>query len=242
MENDKMNDRKNHQLYEELKRKFKKMEADKVLVITALGLERMWKPFVQGIEKTEYTIEEKTVFLEIQQLRLDMVWERIQRGETDNEYLDKFHETMEREYKIIDVERNTYGAELDVEAIYLDSQLSVTAESFFSESGFDEERCAETVSKVLTLILYTIKDILYKDIYKESYQILKKNSDLTRYVMDNHPIVLEEIKRVEMDMEMAMRYPHNMSEILKKRMEYHNLNVCDIKPLEAYGMYIEPVK
>lgn len=37
----KMNETKNHQLYEELKRKFRQMEADQVFVITALGLERI---------------------------------------------------------------------------------------------------------------------------------------------------------------------------------------------------------
>lgn len=234
-----MSDRKNHQLYEELKKKFKQMEVNKALVITALGLERMWKPFVQGIEKTEYTIKEKTDFLQIEELRMNMVWERIKSGEVNHEYLDKFHETMEHEYKIIDVESNTYGAELQIEACYLDSQLSNIAKSFFTECGFDDERCAETVSMVLALILYKIKDMLYKDIYKESYRTFKKNSNLTRYVTDNHPSVLEEIKRVEMDMEMVRGYPCNMNDILKKRIEYHEMNVCDIKSLETYGMHIE---
>ena len=72
-----------------------------------------------------------------------------------------------------------------------------------------------------------------KVLYLIQYQILKKNSDLTRYVMDNHPIVLEEIKRVEMDMELAQRYPQNMEEILQKRMEYHELNICDNHLLEC---------
>lgn len=240
-ENVKMNDRKNHQLYEELKRKFRQMEVHQVLVVTALGLERMWKPFVQGLEKTEYTANERTEFLQIEELRMDLVWERIKRGEVNHESLEQFHETMEREYKIIDVERNTYGSELEVEACYLDSQLIAAAESFFTESKFDEERCAEIVSMVLGLILHTINDMLYREVYKEFYRISKVNSDLTRDVLEHHPGVLEEIKRVEMDLELAMGYPQNMNEILIKRMEYHQLDVCDIKPFEAYGMCLEPV-
>lgn len=236
-----MNDRKNHQLYEKLKGKFGQMEIQQILVVTALGLERMWKPFVQGLEKTEYTVNERTEFLQIEELRMDMVWERIKRGEVNHEALEQFHETMEREYKIIDVERNTYGAELEVGACYLDSQLIAVAESFFTELKFNDERCAETVSDVLALILRTINDMLYREIYGESYRIFQLNRDLTRHVLDHHPCVLEEIKRVEMDLELAMGYPQNMNEILRRGMAYHQLDVCDIKPFEAYGMCLEPV-
>ena len=36
-----------------------------------------------------------------------------------------------------------------------------------------------------------------------------------------------------MDMELAQRYPQNMEEILQKRMEYHELNICDNHLLEC---------
>ncbi len=78
-----------------------------------------------------------------------------------------------------------------------------------------------------------INDMLYIDVYEESYQIFKINSKLTQYIKNNHPAVLEELQRVETDMELAQRYPQNMEEILQKRMEYHELNICDINLLES---------
>ena len=56
---------------------------------------------------------------------------------------------------------------------------------------------------------------------------------LTNTIKNNHPAVLEELQRVEMDMELAQRYPQNMEEILQKRMEYHELNICDNHLLEC---------
>lgn len=44
---------------------------------------------------------------------------------------------------------------------------------------------------------------------------------------------MEELQRVEKDMELAQRYPQSMEEILQKRMEYHELNICDINLLES---------
>lgn len=39
-----MNDMKNYQLYERLKKIFKQMEPNKILLIAALTLERLWQP------------------------------------------------------------------------------------------------------------------------------------------------------------------------------------------------------
>ncbi len=55
---------------------------------------------------------------------------------------------------------------------------------------------------------------------------------MTQYIKNNHPAVLEELQRVETDMELAQEYPRNMDQILQKRMEYHELNICDINLLE----------
>ena len=140
---------------------------------------------------------------------------------------------MELEYKLTDVDRNAFGAELDERAIYLDVRLINMAGSFFTESKFDIEQCAITVSKGLSVIMNEINNMLYHDVYEESYQIYKINSKLTQYVKDNHPRVLEELQRVEMDLELVQRYPQNMEEILQKRMEYHELNICDINLLES---------
>ena len=68
-----MNDSKNHQLYEKLRKIFQQMESNKILVMTALALEQLWKSFVDGIEKTECTTKKREDFLQMEKLRMDMV-------------------------------------------------------------------------------------------------------------------------------------------------------------------------
>ena len=227
-----MNDMKNEQLYERLKKIFKHMEVNKILVITALTLERLWQPFIYGIEKTEYTIKEKEDFLQIEKLRMDMIWERVKTGRVNPKHSSIFNETMKREYELTSADRNTFGAELDERAIYLDSELIQISRSFFTKSKFDIEQCAITVSSVVSSIMYEIDNILYFNFYEKSSQIYEINSKLTQYIKNNHPAVLEELQRVETDMELAQEYPRNMDQILQKRMEYHELNICDINLLE----------
>ena len=224
---------KNDQLYERLKKIFEQMEPNKILVMAALTLERLWQPFIDGIEKTEYTTKEREDFLQMEELRMDMIWERIKSGKVNPKHSSIFHETMELEYRLTDVNRNVFGAELDERAIYLDARLVDIAGSFFTESKFDIEQCALTVSIGLSVIMSEINNMLYHDVYEESYQMYKINSKVTKYVKNNHPAVSEELQRVEMDMELAQRYPQNMEEILQKRMEYHELTICDINLLES---------
>ena len=228
-----MNDMRNEQLYTRLKNIFKQMEPNKILVMAALTLERLWQPFVYGIEKTEYTAKEKEDFLQIEELRMDMIWERIKSGKVNPKHLNKFDETMEREYELTDVDRNVFGAELDGRAAYLSARIVGVAKSFFTVSKFDIGQCAQTVSNGLSVIMWEINNMLYIDVYEESYQIFKVNSKLTKYIKNNHPAVLEELQRVEKDMELAQRYPQSMEEILQKRMEYHELNICDNHLLEC---------
>ncbi len=224
---------KNYQLYERLKKIFEHMEPNKILAMTALTLERLWQPFIYGIEKTEYTTKEREDFLQIEELRMDMIWERIKSGKVNPKHLNIFNETLEQEYILTDVDRNVSGAEQDERAAYLTSRLINIAESFFTESKFDIEQCVQTVDIGLSVIMWEIGNMLYFDIYKESDEIYDINSKLTKYIKNNHPAVLEELQRVEMDMELVQRYPQNMEEILQKRMEYHELNICDINLLES---------
>ena len=203
---------KNEQLYERLKKIFKHMEPNKILVMTALTLERLWQPFIYGIEKTEYTTKEREDFLQIEELRMDMIWERIKSGKVNPKYSSIFDETLEQEYILTDVNRNTFGAEQDERAVYLASRLINISGSFFTESKFDIEQCAQTVSMGLSVIMWEIGNMLYVDVYEESYQLFKINSKLTQYIKNNHPAVLEELQRVETDMELAQRYPRALSE------------------------------
>ena len=227
-----MEDDKNDQLYEKLKESFEQMEPNKILVITALSLERLWQPFIYGIAKTEYTTKEREDFLQIEELRMDMIWERIKSGKVNPKHLNIFNKTLQQEYILADVNRNTFGAEQDERASYLASELLNIAKSFFTKSKFDAEQCAITVSSVVSSKMCEIDNILYFNYYEESSQIYEINSKLTQYVKNNHFAVLEELQRVETDMELAQGYPQNIDKILQKRMEYHELNICDINLLE----------
>ena len=173
------------------------------MLMAALTLERLWQPFVYGIEKTEYTPKEKEDFLQIEELRMDMIWERVKSGKVNPKHLSIFDETMEREYELTDVDRNVFGAELDGRAAYLGDRIVGVAKSFFTVSKFDIGQCAQTVSNGLSVIMWEINNMLYIDAYEKSYQIFKVNSELTKYIKNNHPAVLEELQRVEMDMELG---------------------------------------
>lgn len=164
-----MDDMKNYQLYERLKKLFKQMEPNKILLMAALTLERLWQPFVYGIEKTEYTPKEKEDFLQIEDLRMDMIWERVKSGKVNPKHLSIFDETMEREYELTDVDRNVFGAELDGRAAYLGDRIVGVAKSFFTVSKFDIGQCAQTVSNGVSVIMWEINNMLYIDAYEKSY-------------------------------------------------------------------------
>ena len=152
-----MDDMKNYLLYERLKKFFKQMEPNKILLMAALTLERLWQPFVYGIEKTEYTPKEKEDFLQIEELRMDMIWERVKSGKVNPKHLSIFDETMEREYELTDVDRNVFGAELDGRAAYLGDRIVGVAKSFFTVSKFDIGQCAQTVSNGVSVIMWEPK-------------------------------------------------------------------------------------
>ena len=65
---------------------------------------------------------------------------------------------------------------------------------------------------------------------------------MRNYILEYHPALADEVLRVEADKALAQNYPQNMEEILKRKAEYHELNLFDFKPLEEYGLYVKVIK
>lgn len=159
-----------YELYESLTKRFKYMERDKILVVTALTAERLWKQNVEGIPKSEYSQEVLSELLQISEQWMQMIWERIINGYVHTNDRKGFKELYDRYQEIAYVE-DSYGEELDMEDAYFVSFIwSKGVWSFFDkdESNKNGEECASTISQVLQIIVQEIGSILYYGIYEES--------------------------------------------------------------------------
>lgn len=217
--------------YEKLVNRFENMEHDQVLVVTVFALEKMWKPYVEGIHKSECTEAEISEVLQMAEQCMHRIWERIKRGKPLSEDLDSWNKMCDRFNEMFDEDE----VEFCEEALWFDGELIGSAWVFFNESKFDVKRCAGTVSRVLDMIIGRIGAVLF-----EYYPKLEKqNRKQYESIMTNHPAVLNELKRINMDIELAEKYPKNLNEILNKGEEYHKLNLWNIQSSEAYGIHVE---
>ena len=217
--------------YKELEKRFEHMGQNQVLVVTAFALEKMWKPYVEGIQKSGCSKTEVSEMLQMAEQCMYRIWERIKQGKPFPEDYNNWSKMCDRFNDMFDEDE----VEFCEEALWFDGELIGSAWVFFNEAKFDVKYCAGTVSRVLEMIIGRIGDVLH-----EYYPKLEKQNH-TQYesIISNHPAVLNELKRIDMDIKLAERYPNNLEEILNKGSEYHKLNLWDIQPPEAYGIHVE---
>lgn len=217
-------------LYEELKIKFEHLEHNQVLVVMALALEKMWEPYLVGIQKSDCTELVESEMFHMAEQCMQRIWERIKRGKPCLEDLGNWNKMCDRFNDIFDGEE----IEFSEEALWFDGELVGSAWLFLDDSEFDIKRCASMVSRVLEMIIGKIDSVLYKDHPKLKMQ----DPEQYQSIIMNHPAIINELKQINLDIQLAERYPRNLDEILDKAAEYHKLNLCDIKPIESYGIHI----
>lgn len=217
-------------LYEELKIEFEHLEHNQVLVVMALALEKMWEPYLVGIQKSGCTELVESEMFHMAEQCMQRIWERIKRGKPCLEDLGNWNKMCDRFNDIFDGEE----IEFSEEALWFDGELVGSAWLFLDDSEFDIKRCASMVSRVLEMIIGKIDSVLYKDHPKLKMQ----DPEQYQSIIMNHPAIINELKQINLDIQLAERYPRNLDEILDKAAEYHKLNLCDIKPIESYGIHI----
>ena len=99
---------------------------------------------------------------------------------------------------------------------------------FFDDTEFDIERCASMVSRVLDMIIGQIDCALINEYCNSKIQDPEKYES----IIANHPVIINELDRINLDIQLAEKYPSNLEEILDKAAEYQ-LNLCDIKLIET---------
>lgn len=220
--------------YEILSELFTHMEHNQILAVTALALEKMWTPFEEGLNKSGYTKEEVSEVLQITQQWLKMIWQRVKRGKSCSSDWDNYTKMCERMDEIIE-DTDTYGAELIGQSLYFSVEVQDCANYFFCDNDFDAERCADTVSRALDMVVGQVEDSLC-NVYPDL-----KMKDVQRYetVLINHPMIHDELNRIDMDIELVKLYPQSLDAIIERGIEYHKLNLWDIQSPEVYGIHIE---
>ncbi len=212
-------------LYVKLKNKFVHLEHNQVLVIMALALEKMWKPYLVGIRKSECTELEKSEILHMAEQCMQRIWQRIKCGKSFAEDLDYWNKMCDRFNDIFEEEEIEFGEE----ALWFDGELVGGAWLFFDDTEFDIARCASMVSRVLDMIIGQIDCVL-----NNAYPKLKiQDPEKYESIIANHPAIINELDRINIDIQLAEKYPGNLEEILDKAAEYHKLNLCDMDPIET---------
>lgn len=210
-----------NEIYEIIKSKFEYLDHDQALVVMALALEKMWVPYLEGIRKSECTEEEKIEILKMAEQCMYRVWRRIKRGKPSEEDLEYWNKMCDRLNEMFDGEEIEFGED----ALWFDGELIGSAWTFFIKNQFDIEYCVNTVSRVLDMIIGRLDAIL--DEYNPKLKM--QNSEQYDSIIRNHPALLNELKRINIEIQLARQYPNNLDEILKKGSEYHKLNLLDVQ-------------
>lgn len=179
------------------------------LIVALLDLERMWEPFIVG---TSYYIWDIRTMV---RRWLDILWQEVLAGQmTDNEkselerIADKINETQNEEAE----EGREYPEQ--VKAAYLLNHM-FSQYSWFLDVGKREE--SSDMKFAMGGMHDMIEDALVDKYFPQELELVaEKNSG-----------VLYEISSIEADVELAKRYPKSLDEILKKKDEYHKVNILD---------------
>lgn len=198
--------------YEELQYAFEQLSNNKAIVIAALGLERLWTAFVGSID-----IEEYPGLIELQDACMKMMWNRVIRGNVlPNEYAD--YKQIEEKMNII-IDPDNDGECPPVYASYLSQIFPDAAYWLFNSPSKRRAGIATNALQMIASDIYDTMDgsLLGSDPDKQYVALLEK-----------HPAILDEIARIDSDVNLANMYPDNLNDILARKEYYRNLKIVPI--------------
>lgn len=186
--------------YKEMKKTLAQIPDDQALVIGALAVERLWKPFLIGISKCAYFEQEREAVIQLEGKCLDIIWTRMQRGfvqESDwEEYCELFDQIEE------------LSAEVD---------LNYEAKSFYCAVGDFAYWCLKPCEKIEVAGIAVCALELMVELMAEPEDVTEEDQTVNA-----------EIRRINTDIELARNYPENIDLIMQKRAEYHDLNINSV--------------
>jgi len=208
--------------YEKLEKCFKAMKYNQVLVIEALALERMWTLFTESIIESGFPSDIISIILQVNEQRMQMVWESVKTGKASSGDYKKFWELQDYLNEQL-WDNGIY--ELEGCTFVFDSTITNEAWCFFKRSDHDVSCCAEVIVNILELLI----NQLYDQSEEGGLDLAKHNSaGYGDFMFKEHPLLKNELMRIDADIELAKGYPENMDEILRKKEEYHKLNICKV--------------
>lgn len=185
--------------YQSVIDRFSQMKEEQIRIVALFALERLWMPFENGLPEQSKELKRSATRC------LDILWQQALYKITDDirvEYMDRLEHLNDSAD-----EENPEDEFATPFPLYLIGQLF---SGIISSQGNDlRETCASSTIRPLDMIC----DRLF-DLYGEAAPF------------ETHPIVQAELDRIDQDILLAsaMRNPP-YTEILKKRMEYRQLNI-----------------
>lgn len=191
--------------YHELKNVFDKMPPKQAFVVTAFALERLWQPFVEGISNCGYTEQERQEVLQLEKEILDIIWTHILYEDAQIDRWEKFCELYDK-----------------IEELSAEVDLTFTAKPFYCAIVDFAGWClkgdrADAAKRARPDIVISVLDFIMDCAPAEITQCGEDNT-----------AVLAEVERIDADIQIAKKYPNSIDLILRRKAEYHALNICHI--------------
>lgn len=203
--------------YKEIQKIFATIRNDQALVVGALAIERLWKPFTNGILECPYSEQERGEVVYLEEKCLDLIWTRIKRVSVQNRDWEYFCELFDR------IENISAEVELNIQAKSFYCAIVDFAEwclKPYDEGQADHPRADIAVCALELIVNNTINSLLTK-----SGKFTEENQDTYHNILLNHPQVIAEIQRINADIELAREYPQNIDLIIQQKFKYHSLDV-----------------
>lgn len=199
--------------YDELKKLFDMMSPKQTFIVAAFALERLWEPFAEGIFDCAYTEQERQEVQRLENEISDIIWTHILFEDTQIERWKDFCELYDQ---IEDL-----SAEVDLNFKVKPYYCAIVDFASWCLKGNHAERTNRVRPDIVVGPLDLIVDCV-------SAKTIQHSGDRAQDILERHPAVLAEIKRIDADIQMAKEFPNNINSILQRKAEYHSLNISHI--------------
>lgn len=199
--------------YNELKNVFGKLPLSQAFVVTAFALERLWQPFVEGISDCAYTEQERQEVLQLEKKILDIIWTHILFEDTQVDHWQEFCKLYDQIEEV--------SAEVDLNFMAKPYYCAIVDFAGWCLKG----NPARAVNRVRPDIVINTLDFIIDCV---SAEITQCNEDKMQDILSTHPLVLAEMERIDADIQMAKDYSDNTDLILRRKAEYHAINISHI--------------
>lgn len=195
----------------ELKKVFAMMPPKQAFVVAAFALERLWRPFVEGISDCAFTEQERREIQRLEEAALDLVWTHILFEDAQTDCWKNFCELYDQ-----------------IEELSSEVDLNLMAKPFYC--AIVDLACwclkgnrSEVINRVRSDIAVGPLDLIL-----DCTETIQLKKDPSQGGLDKHPSALAEIERIDADIRIAREHPDSIDLISQRRAKYHVLNILQI--------------